>query len=111
MAHKKDLSKTTSWSKTGLKTGVVGLALSLAGAAFVETSPADASVGPASQARSFALHEDEVIDTTIASFYVTDQETPGGARSHERYERQALCRCGKGRCKACPLSAPRCCRS
>ena len=111
MGHKKHPSKSKRWSKTGLKTGMLGLTLSLAGAVCAETSPADASVGPSRQVRSFTLHEDEVIDTTMASFYVTDKESPGGVRSHKRYERQALCRCGKGRCKACPLAAPRCCRS
>ncbi len=97
MAHKKDLLRTKGRSKTALKTGVVGLTLSLAGAACAETSPADASVGPSGQARSFTLHEDEVIDTTMASFYVIDKDTPGGPRSHEPYQRQALCRCR--RCK------------
>jgi hypothetical protein len=98
MEHKKAPPKTKSRRKTGLKRGVVGLTLSLAGAACTETSPADASIAPAGQVRSFTLHEDEVIDTTMASFYVMDKENPSGPRSHERYERQALCRCGKKRC-------------
>ncbi len=98
MAHNKDLLKTISRSKTALKTGVVGLTLSLAGAACAETSLADASVGPPGQARSFTLHEVEVFDTTMASFFVIDKENPGGPRSpHERYQ---LCKCHKcsGKC-------------
>jgi hypothetical protein len=89
--------------KIALPTGVVGLSLTIAGIACAESNSAEAAVSP--QARSLNLHEDEVIDTTMASFYVSDKENPGGVRAGEgtrlagwrcwwRCRCRCRCRCG-----------------
>ncbi len=89
--------------KLGLPTGVVGLSLTVAGVACAESTSAEAAVEP--QARSLNLHEYEVIDTTMASFYVTDKENPGGARATDGQKvagfRCWRCRCWRCRCWRC----------
>jgi hypothetical protein len=76
-----------------LQTGVVGLSLSLAGAACAESSAADASlVAAPKQVQTANLHEEEVFDVTVASFYMFDKENPGGLRSDCKWRPQRLVR-------------------
>lgn len=59
----------------GKALGVVGVSLSLAGAACAESSPADAATStPASNVRTVNLHEVEISDVTLGSFRVFDRE-------------------------------------
>jgi hypothetical protein len=75
--------------------------LTIAGVACAESNSAEAAVSPQTQALN--LHEDEVIDTTMASFYVTDKENPGGVRSTGKVQTAWWnCRCGGcWRCGGC----------
>ncbi len=102
MSRKKDGS-TKRRRKIGLPTGVVGLSLTMAGVACAESSSAEAAVSP--QTQSLNLHEDEVIDTTMASFYVIDKENPGGARSSGQVQTAwwhcRRCGCWRCRCWRC----------
>ncbi len=100
MARKKDASKTKSRRKAGLQTGIVGLTLSLAGAACAESGTANASTAPTDQVRG--LHVDEVFDTTMSSFYVQDKENPGGVRTEGEVKTAWWnCRCWRCRCWRC----------
>ena len=74
MARSKDGSKNKG---AGTALGVVGVLLSLAGAACAESSPADAATTLlAGNVRTMNLHEVEIFDTTLGSFRVFDREDP-----------------------------------
>lgn len=104
MSRKKHASKAKRVGKAGLPLGVVGLSLSLAGAVSADSG------GPAADAPSahltVDLHEEEVFDVTMASFYVFDKENPGGLRSGQRVAAKTSVPryrgCGTGRrCGSC----------
>jgi hypothetical protein len=72
MARSKDGSQKKGRGKA---LGVVGVSLSLAGAACAESSPADAATStPTSNVRTVPLHEVEISDVTLGSFRVFDRE-------------------------------------
>lgn len=78
MARSKDGSKNKG---AGTALGVVGVSLSLAGAACAESSPADAATTlPAGNVRTMNFHEVEIFDTTLGSFRVFDREDPQTAK-------------------------------
>jgi hypothetical protein len=73
MAHSKDDSQNKRRGKKTL--GVIGVSLSLAGAACAQSNPADASTAPATgNVRAIDLHEEEIFDVTLGSFRVFDRE-------------------------------------
>jgi hypothetical protein len=85
VSRKKQKSQAKRRRKARLQTGVVGLSLSLAGAVCAESASADASsVAASAAARTLDLHEEEVIDVSLASFYLFDRENPGGPRADVR---------------------------
>jgi hypothetical protein len=93
MPRKKRDTKRTGQRKGRLPLGAVGLALSLTGVTSAESSvPASASVEkPARQEMAVDLSEEEVSDVTMASFYVFDNENPGGLRPDVRGQHMARC--------------------
>jgi hypothetical protein len=98
MARSKDGSKNKG---AGKALGVVGVSLSLAGAACAESSPADASTArTTSNMRTMDMHEVEIFDTTLGTFRVFDREETKTAKP------EAVtwwrCRCGGcGGCRRC----------
>ena len=67
MARSSDNPQNKRRGKKAL--GVMGVSLSLAGAACVDSSPADASTAPTtSRTRTIDLHEQEVFDVGLNSF-------------------------------------------
>jgi hypothetical protein len=74
MARSKDGSQN---KLRGKALGVVGVSLSLAGAACAESNPADAAIAPpTSNVRNVNLHEVEIFDVTLGSFRVFNREEP-----------------------------------
>jgi len=67
--------------RRGKALSVVGVSLSLAGAACAESSPADASTtATTSNVRTLDLREVEIFDVTLGSFHVFDREDPESAK-------------------------------
>jgi hypothetical protein len=96
MARSKDGSQN---KRRGKALGVVGVSLSLAGAACAESSPADAKTStPNSNLRNSNLHEVEVSDVTLGSFRVIDREDPQAQKGVQVawWCRRCRCRCGCG---------------
>lgn len=67
-------SKEKRGSATGLRVGILGVSLSLVGAACAESSPAEATITPAGNVRTVDLQEVEVFDSTLGVFNVLDRE-------------------------------------
>jgi hypothetical protein len=79
MSGKKRRSKSKTHRRAGLQSGVVGLSLSLAGAACAESTTADAATqAQSAHVQALDLREEEVFDVSMASFYLVDKENPGG---------------------------------
>ena len=73
MARSSDNPQNKHRGKKAL--GVMGVSLSLAGAACVDSSPADASTAPTtSRTRTIDLREQEVFDVGLNSFRLFDRE-------------------------------------
>src|SRR5215831_5981547 len=82
--------------KTRVPAGVVGLSLSLAGAACTESS---AAIAPAPQTHITNLQEVELVDVTLATFHVFDREEAARPQGEGRL-RVAVCGTCKGvRCR------------
>ena len=96
-------SKDGSQSKRrGKALGVVGMSLSLAGAACAESNPADASTTPTANVRTVDLHEVEIFDVTLSSFRVFDREDPQNLNAEGDVVAWWGCRgCGCGGCRGC----------
>jgi hypothetical protein len=100
MARSKNASQGQRRGKAGLPVGVVGLSLSLAGAACAESAPANAaSATPQANVRTLNLHEVEVSDVSLGSFRVFDREAPQDAKP-EAVAWWRGCR-GCGGCRGC----------
>jgi hypothetical protein len=107
MSRKNDLSKTKRRGKGVLPTGVLGLSFAIAGVACAESGSANAAVAPTS-AQNLNLHEEEIADISLGSFYVMDKENPGGLRAGETRVAGWHCRCGG--CRHCRCGGCRWCR-
>jgi hypothetical protein len=73
----------------------------MAGLACAESNSAEAAVAPTT-AQGLTLHEEEVADISLGSFYVVDKENPGGVRSPGEVQMAGWrCgwRCGCPRCR------------
>jgi hypothetical protein len=102
MARSKNESEM---KRRGKALGVVGVSLSLAGAACAESSPADAATSlPTSNVRNANLHEVEVFDVSLGSFRVFDRENAQDQKSEQVAWWVGGCRgcrgCGWG-CRGC----------
>ncbi len=90
----------TRLGKIAVPTGVVGLSLAVAGVA----SPAQAAQSPQQPTN---LHEQEIADISLGSFYVADKENPGGVRAQGEMQmawwrcRCWRCGCWRCRCRRC----------
>ena len=103
MARSSDNSQSKGRSKKTL--GVIGVSLSLAGAACAQSTSADAEATPAtSNMRPIDLHEEEVFDVGLSSFRLFDREEPQAAKS-EQVAWWVGCRgcrgCGCRGCRGC----------
>src|SRR5262252_2603174 len=99
MARSKD---RTQGKRRGKALGVVGMSLSLAGAACAESNPADASPTPTANVRTVDLHEVEIFDVTLSSFRVFDREDPQNLNAEGDVVAWWGCRgCGCGGCRGC----------
>lgn len=75
MAHSSDHSQGPHRGKKAL--GVIGVSLSLAGGAYIESSPAEAATEPTTsnlRVTEVDLHEQEVFDVGLSSFRLFDRE-------------------------------------
>ena len=105
MARSSDQSGPNRGTKT---LGVIGVSVSLAGAACAESSPADAATEPASANNTlmmdFDLHEQEVFDVGMSSFRLFDREDADEAKPETVAQWWGWgcrgCR-GCGGCRAC----------
>jgi hypothetical protein len=97
--------KDEARGKAGLPVGLFGASLSVAGAVCAASGPAHAAPLPEpAQVRPAGLYEEELFDSSLASFYVFDRENPGGRRPITSPTRVAYCRgcrwCRYCRCRA-----------
>ena len=86
MPRKKLTSKAQGRNDVVPAVGMVGLSLSLAGSASAATAPAAEvpSLDTASRHEiSVGLHEEEIADISLATFYVFDKENAGLLRGGE----------------------------
>src|SRR5215469_15047209 len=92
MPQKKPASKRKGYKEAVPVVGVVGVSLSLAGAASAATAvpPADTPSHDAVRPQ-ITLTEEEITDVSLGTFYVFDKENAGTPRL-EQYARG--CRCG-----------------
>jgi len=94
MARSTDDSQNKGRGKKTL--GVLGVSLSLAGAACAESSPADAATPPATgNVRTVDLHEEEIFDVTLGSYRVFNRE------DHQDAKPEVLAQWGCRGCRGC----------
>lgn len=108
MPRKKLTSKAQGRNDVVPAVGMVGLSLSLAGSASAATAPAAEvpSLDTASRHEiSVGLHEEEIADISLATFYVFDKENAGLLRGGEKHAGFWWgcrgCRCGCRGCRGC----------
>ena len=105
MAHSNDGSKEKRSSGAGLGVGILGVSLSLVGAACAESSSAEAAITPAGNVRTVDLQEVEVFDATLGAFNVLDREDMHQVQGEEDTYGWVGCRgcrgCGCRGCRGC----------
>src|ERR1700746_3325448 len=96
MSHTKHAPKKKRGRRAAPLLGGAGMSLALAGGAFAKTSPSDDTAGR----HEITLHEEEISDVNLATFYVFDKEN---ARTSKVSEKLAWgCRgCGGCGCRGC----------
>jgi hypothetical protein len=111
MSHAKRASKQRSRAKAVTVLGVAG-ALSLAGGA------SEAAVGPPGNTltanTAVTLHEEEISDVSLSTFYVFDHESAGAHRPRLQFARRTGSRPRQGsggRAEDCGGGGPTCCAS
>jgi len=111
MPHKKQASKRKARKDAVPVVGVVGVSLSLAGAASAATAvPTADTPFRNTTPPQITLSEEEIADVSLGTFYVFDRENAGTPRLGEQYARG--CRCGGcrggGGCRGCGGRGCRC---
>ena len=97
MPHKKQASKRKARKDAVPVVGVVGVSLSLAGAASAATAvPTADTPSRTTTPPQITLSEEEIADVSLGTFYVFDKENAGVPRLGERVAR-GCGRCGGGR--------------
>ncbi|AZG75449.1 hypothetical protein [Methylocystis rosea] len=104
MARSSDNPQNKRRGKKAL--GVMGVSLSLAGAACVDSSPADASTAPTTgRTRTIDLREQEVFDVGLNSFRLFDREEVPAVKTEQVAWWWGGCRgcrgCGCRGCRGC----------
>src|ERR1700739_3667180 len=106
MSHTKHAPKRKRGGRAVPLLGVAGMSLALAGGASAKTSGAGADIPSDDTAarHEITLHEEEISDVNLATFYVFDKEN---ARTPKVGEKLAWgCRgCGCGGCRSCGVAA------
>src|SRR6202035_5273725 len=97
MAHKKQASSRMRRKEAVPVVGMVGVSLSLAGGASAATAvpTADLPLRDTTAPPQITLHEEEIADVSLATFYVFDKETAGTPRLGQQFAR------GCGGCHGC----------
>jgi hypothetical protein len=100
MPNTKRASKRRGRKEAVPVVGLVGVSLSLAGGASAATAVPTADIPSWDTGRpQITLNEEEIVDVSLATFYVFDKENAGTPRG-EQYARG--CRCGGCRgCRGC----------
>jgi hypothetical protein len=125
MPHKKQASKRKVRKEAVPVVGVAVASFSLAGGASAATAVPSADTPSRNTAPpQIMLSEEEILDVSLATFYVFDKEnagTPyigekvaqrcGGCRCGCRGGRGCGCRCGCGSCGGCGCGGCGCCLS
>ena len=120
MSRKKHTSKAPGRNDVVPAVGMVGLSLSLAGGASAATAPAADVPSQDTASRheiSVGLHEEEIADISLATFYVFDKENAGLLRGGEKLAGWGCrvwwgcrgCRCGCRGCRGCRCGGCRGC--
>jgi hypothetical protein len=121
MPRKKQTSKRKRRNEAVPVVGVVGVSLSLAGGASAATAvPAADTPSRTTAPPQLALSEEEILDVSLATFYVFDKENAGTPRLGERIAQGCGgcrrcgrcgrgCRCGCGSCGCGGCGCGGCC--